>query len=138
MKRDFPNRFATLTSSATGKERAMSRRMLLSWVLVALGGTATHGQVPVSSDLLPTRTALSRVGLERHWMAMVPMLGTEKLLEVSAADNLLFAQTDHANFYTYDAETGRLLWTAHLGRRMGDAQPASVNSRMVFVTNSNL
>src|SRR4051794_33199449 len=138
MKGDFPNRFATLMSSPTGKERAMSRRMLLGWVLLGLWGTSTHGQIPVSRDLLPTRSALARVGLERHWMAMIPMVATERLLEISLADNLLFAQTDHANFYTYDAETGRLLWAAALGRQLGNPQPASVNSRLVFVTNANL
>ena len=71
-------------------------------------------------------------------MAAVPMEPTEKLLEISMADNLVFAQTDHAGFHTFDAESGRLLWSAHLGRRLGDAFPASVNSRLVFVTNSNL
>lgn len=116
----------------------MSRRMVLGWVLVVLWGTSVRAQVPISRDLLPTRTALARVGLERHWMGMVPMEPTERLLEISIADNLLFAQTDHANFYTFDAESGRLLWMARLGRQSGDAMPASVNSRMVFVTNANL
>ncbi|WP_406693584.1 PQQ-binding-like beta-propeller repeat protein [Singulisphaera sp. Ch08] len=116
----------------------MSRRIVLSCVFLALMGTTVRAQIPISRDLLPTRTALGRVGLERHWMAAVPMEPTEKLIEISMAGNLIFAQTDHAGFHTFDAETGRLLWSTHLGHRLQDAFPASVNSRMVFVTNSNL
>src|SRR3712207_1353367 len=138
MEGDFPNRFATLMSSPMGKERAMSRRMLLGWVLLGLWGTSAFGQIPVSRDLLPTRSAMARVGLERHWMAMVPLIATERLVEISLADNLLFASTDHANFYAFDAESGRRLWGAHLGRRLSDPHPASANSRLVFVTNANL
>lgn len=115
----------------------MSRRIVLSWVFLALMGTSVCAQIPISRDLLPTRTALGRLGLERHWMAAVPMEPTEKLLEISMADNLVFAQTSHAGFHTFDAETGRLLWSAHLGHQLQDAFPASANSRMVFVTNSN-
>lgn len=115
----------------------MSRRIALSWVVLTLMGTTVCAQIPISRDLLPTRTALGRVGLERNWMAAVPMEPTEKLLEISMADNLIFAQTDHAGFHTFDAESGRLLWSAHLGRQLRDAFPVSVNSRLVFVTNSN-
>ncbi|SIO18585.1 Outer membrane protein assembly factor BamB, contains PQQ-like beta-propeller repeat [Singulisphaera sp. GP187] len=116
----------------------MSRRIVLSCIFLALMGTTVRAQIPISRDLLPTRTALGRVGLERNWMAAVPMEPTEKLLEISMADNLIFAQTDHAGFHTFDSESGRLLWSAHLGRQLRDAFPASVNSRLVFVTNSNL
>lgn len=116
----------------------MSRRMLLGFVVLVSLGTSVRAQIPIPRDLIPTRSSLARVGLERSWMAMVPLEPTERLLEISIADNLLFAQTDHANFYTYDAESGRLLWMAHLGRRLGDALPASVNSTMVFATNAHL
>ena len=37
----------------------------------------------------------------------------------------------------WDAETGRLLWSANLGRQSATARPASLNSRLVFVTNAN-
>jgi outer membrane protein assembly factor BamB len=87
--------------------------------------------------MLPTRTALARLGLTSHWMAMVPMTGTERLLEMSIAEGMLFAQTDHGSFSAYDAESGRLIWTTSLGRGIGTARPASVNSRLVFVTNAN-
>jgi hypothetical protein len=116
----------------------MSRRILWGWVLVALVGGSAHAQVTVTRAQIPTRSALSRLELERHWMAAVPTNATEKLIRISIADNLLFAQTDHANFYLYEAETGRLIWATTLGSRTGTAQPASANSRMVFVTNANM
>ncbi len=77
-----------------------------------------------------------RLGLERHWMAMVPMSQTERLLSISVAEGMLFGQTDHGNFYTYDAESGRLLWSTMVGPQARVARPASANSKLVFVTNS--
>jgi outer membrane protein assembly factor BamB len=68
---------------------------------------------------------------------VVPLDGSEKLLELSIDDGMLFAQTNRANFYAYDAETGRYLWGAHLGAVSTKAEPATVNSTMVFGTNSN-
>jgi outer membrane protein assembly factor BamB len=79
---------------------------------------------------------MARLGLERGWMALVPIAGTERLLSISLADGMIFAQTSMANFYAYDAESGRLLWMAHLGSQSATARPASVNSRLVFVTNA--
>src|SRR5512135_557505 len=115
----------------------MPRRLALAWLLLSVVGSPTLAQIPIHRDLLPTRTALARVGLERHWMALVPIVGSERLLGISIADGLLFAQTSYGNFFAYDAELGRQLWVAILGRRIGVARPASVNSRLVFVTNSN-
>lgn len=115
----------------------MSRRLALAWLLLSMVGWPTLARVPIHRDLMPTRTALARVGLERHWMAPVPIVSTERLLGISIADGLLFAQTSDGNVYAYDAESGRRLWAADLGRRVGFTRPASVNSRLVFVTNSN-
>src|SRR4051794_8271297 len=115
----------------------MIPRIALAWVLTILVVTPATAQIPVPRDLVPTRSSMARLGLERHWMAMVPLAGTERVLSISLAGNLLFAKTNHAGFSAYDAESGRLIWTAHLGDQTGAAQPASVNSRLVFITNSN-
>jgi outer membrane protein assembly factor BamB len=89
------------------------------------------------TPLVPTQSSLGRLGLERCWMALVPVVGTERLLSISLDENLLFAQTNMANFHVYEAESGRLLWSTNLGRPSATAREASVNSRLVFVTNSN-
>jgi outer membrane protein assembly factor BamB len=115
----------------------MSRRLALAWLLLSAVGSPTLAQIPIHRDLMPTRTTLARVGLERHWMALVPIVRSERLLGISLADGLLFAQTSDGNFSAYDVESGRQLWVTNLGRRIGIARPASVNSRLVFVTNSN-
>src|SRR5438128_752170 len=113
----------------------MSRRFALVWLLVGLAGGLARAQTPLGSHLLPTRTALARVGLERQWMAFVPLSAGEKVFEVSISGNLVFAQTNMAKFHAYDSESGQHLWTANLGMQTGTAQPASVNSFAVFVTN---
>jgi outer membrane protein assembly factor BamB len=105
--------------------------------VAVLATTAAKAQIPYSRDMIPTRTALARLGLEQNWMGFVPIIQTERLLSISIADTMLFAQTDKANFYAYDAESGRELWMANLGPASNTAQPASVNSRLVFVTNAN-
>jgi len=115
----------------------MSRRLILAWAFLALAGPSVYAQIPISRDLLPTRTALGRVGLEQHWMAAVPMEPTEKLVAISLAHGLVFAQTDHGGFHTYDAETGRLLWSRTFEHQIGRAYAASANSKLVFVTNAN-
>ncbi len=115
----------------------MTRQTIFGWFVVALLGSTAHAQMPFPRDLLPTRTALGRVGLERQWMAIIPLTATERLSELSISNNLVFAQTNFANFYTIDAETGNLLWTTNLGHQTGDVFPAAANSKLVFLTNSN-
>src|SRR4051812_4157952 len=115
----------------------MVRRIVLAWAVTALAVSTARAQIPISRDLVPTRTAMARLGLERNWMALVPLVGTERLLSISMADTMLFAQTNLGNFYAFDAESGQRLWSLSLGHESGAAQPASVNSRLVFVTSSN-
>jgi outer membrane protein assembly factor BamB len=103
-------------------------------VAALLAATTARGQMLYSPDLIPTRTALGRLGLERHWMGFVPLEGAERVLAISIADTLFFAQTNKANFHVYDAESGRELWMANLGSETGAAVPASVNSRLVFAS----
>jgi len=118
----------------------MARRILLAWawvVSILAAAPSASAQLSVGRDLLPTRSALARLGLERNWMALVPVSGAERLLSISLAERMFFAQTNLGNFFAYDAESGRLLWSAHLTRRSATAQPVSVNSRLVFMTSSN-
>jgi outer membrane protein assembly factor BamB len=116
----------------------MTRRLWLAWVGLVLAAGVTRAQMPFSKDLMLTRTALGRIGLEQNWTSVIPIGGRgEKVLEVSIDDNLVFAQTNQANFHVFDSESGRLLWSVNLGRSLVDAHPASANSYAVYVTNSN-
>lgn len=116
----------------------MSRRIVpLTVLVIGLIAPAARAQIPFTRDMIPTRTALTRLGLERNWMAVVPLGVThERVLLVSQSQNMLFAQTNLANLHAYDAETGRYLWGANLGRGTNVAHPASVNSNRVIVANN--
>jgi outer membrane protein assembly factor BamB len=125
----------------------MSRSLLLAAVLVVWGTSSAWAQPTGSGGALPAQgitldgkplTPLARVGLERVWYTAVPLDGPEKVLLLSMAENMLFAQTSMSNFHAYDSETGRYLWSADLGTRTGEAYPVSVNSKAVFVSGSQL
>jgi outer membrane protein assembly factor BamB len=114
----------------------MTRRAALAAIAFALITSTAWAQNPFPNSLVPRREPLTRVGLEKQWYAVVPLaVGTERVLGVSMAENMLFAQTSHANFHAFDAETGAHLWTVKLGEAAVEAFPASVNSTSVYVTN---
>lgn len=116
----------------------MSRRLLLACLFVAGLSPVAVGQMLNTSRPLPTRAALGRLGLERFWFAAVPMLpGTEQVIHLSMTEDLLFAQTSHAELHAFEAETGRLVWTASLGSETGQAKDVAVNSKYVFATNAS-
>src|SRR6516164_2470906 len=98
------------------KDRAMSRRLVLTGALVALVWAApVRAQVPFSSHIVPNRTSLARLGLERQWMAVAPLTGDERLLGISMAEDLLFAQTSKGFLHVFNSESGQHLWTSRLG-----------------------
>ncbi len=117
----------------------MFRRFLPVWVvLLSIAGPSAWAQRPFAANLIPSRTSLERLGLERQWFVVVPLVETERLLRISRTDTMVFAQTNYAKLHAYDAESGRRLWTAQLGERMGFARGVAANSWAVFVTNSNM
>src|SRR5262245_7199735 len=114
----------------------MSCRFAPVWalVLVTLAGPSARGQALFPRDLVPKRTSLARLGLERQWLAVVPLVGTERLLRISRSHDLFFAQTDHGAVHTYNVETGQFLWSSSVGERTPFARPVSSNSYAVFGT----
>jgi outer membrane protein assembly factor BamB len=117
----------------------MFRRVLPLWVIVSIIASGwAKAQMPFPRDLLPPRRALERLGLERQWFTVIPLLETERLLRISRTADLLFAQTSYARLHTIDAESGRLLWTAELAERTGFARGATANAFAVFATNANI
>ncbi len=98
------------------------------------GRTLGPAQTPFAPDLIPSRTALARVGLERQWVAVVPLNDTERLLRISRSADLVFGQTNHGSLHTYEMESGKLLWSANLGKYTPNARPVAANSFAVFGT----
>jgi len=118
----------------------MIRGLLSVWVIAVtiLASGLAKAQEPFPVDLVPRRSALERVGLERQWFGVIPLVETERLLRISLGNGLLFAQTSYAMLHTYDAESGRLLWSAQLGERTGFARGVTSNSFAVFVSNADV
>ena len=117
----------------------MFRRLVSAWVMVGtiLVGGSVKAQRPFPVNLVPKRSALERLGLERHWFGVVPLVESERLLSISIGGDLLFAQTNYAMVHSFEAETGRLIWSAQLGERTGFARGVAANSFAVFVTNAD-
>jgi outer membrane protein assembly factor BamB len=117
----------------------MFRRSLPLWlVLTMVAGTSARAQSPFPRDIVPGRLPLEKLGLERQWFAVVPLVETERLIGISRTQDLLFAQTSYARLHTFDAETGRLKWSTDLGARSGFARGVASNSWAVFVSNANM
>jgi outer membrane protein assembly factor BamB len=124
----------------------MFRRLVSACVMVGtilVGGTV-KAQRPFPSNIVPRRTSLDRLGLERHWFGVVPLVETERLLNISIAPkvkpddrSMLFAQTSYAMIHAFDAETGQLIWSAQLGERAGWARGVAANSFAVFASNAD-
>src|SRR3954466_3022435 len=118
----------------------MSCRSAPVWALalLVLAGPSIRAQAPFASDLIPKRTSLARLGLERQWMAVVPLFENERLLRISRSSDLFFAQTDRGSVHTYDVQSGRHIWSANLGESTPYALPVSSNSFAVFGTCANI
>jgi outer membrane protein assembly factor BamB len=115
-------------------------RGLLSVCVIAgtiLAPGSVRAQRPFPVDLIPKRSALERLGLERQWFGVIPLVETERLLKITLGNGLLFAQTSYAILHTYDSESGRLLWSAQLGEQTGFARGVTSNSFGVFVSNAD-
>jgi outer membrane protein assembly factor BamB len=116
----------------------MSRRILLPLLLMALGSQSARAQRPFPTDLLPSRTSLARIGLERQWYVAVPLAGAdEKVLNFTVDQGVIVVHTSGGYIHTYDAETGRYFWGSAIGHKSARAFPASVNSNQIFVTSLN-
>jgi len=66
----------------------MSCRLASIWVLALLtwAGPSAWAQIPISKDLIPSRNSLTRLGLERHWLIVVPLSETERLVCISRSE----------------------------------------------------
>lgn len=107
-------------------------------VLLTLAGPSVRAQIPFAHDLIPSRTSLGRLGLERHWTAVVPLHETEHLKRVSRSADLFFAQTDAGGLHVYEVETGKHLWSANLGEHTPYVRPVSSNSFAIFGTSADV
>ena len=65
----------------------MFRRCLPVWVILSIvAGPSARAQMPFATNLIPARTSLERLGLERQWFIVVPLVETERLLRISRTE----------------------------------------------------
>ena len=112
----------------------MLRRFVLGIGVLAGMAAPGLGQGVIQPGSIPTRRALERVQLEKHWMGVVPLGVGERLTLFNVSDNQLFAQTSRGNLHTYNAETGAYQWGVKLADINSNTLPVSTNSDMLFVT----
>lgn len=118
----------------------MSRRLalVLAPLLLSMAGPWVQAQTAATKSQIPSRTSLARLGLERNWMIVVPLSGSEQVLRISRSTDLFFVQTSEAMLHVYDVETGRHRWSTQLGEQASYARPVSSNSFGVFASCSNI
>jgi outer membrane protein assembly factor BamB len=118
----------------------MSRRHapILALALLSLAGPSAFAQNPFPKDLIPTRTALGRLGLERQWVAIVPLHENERVMRISRSEELFFAQTNNGSLHTYDVNSGQHVWSADLGGFTPYPKPLASNSFAVFGATANI
>jgi outer membrane protein assembly factor BamB len=115
----------------------MTRRLLLALAALAVSGSDLRAQISFDRSQIPTRTTLERVGLERHWMGVVPLTASERVLSLNLDGELLFAQTSSGQFHVFNGETGQYLWSKDLAVPTASALQASVAGRFVVVASVN-
>ncbi|WP_337177473.1 PQQ-binding-like beta-propeller repeat protein [Paludisphaera sp.] len=118
----------------------MSRRLALLWapLLLCWAGPTAFAQSQASSVAVPSRAALARLGLERQWVTVAPVGGSERVLRISRGQDYLFVQTNQGFIHAYDVETGRPVWSAQVGEHSSNAMPISQNSYAVFASSANV
>ena len=108
-------------------------------VLLTLAGPSVRAQIPFARDLIPSRTSLGRLGLERHWTAVVPLRETERLIRSQPQRRLCSSprRTRAACTFTTSRPasfSGRPTWASSTP----NARPVSSNSFAVFGTSADV
>src|SRR2546428_12483973 len=118
----------------------MSGRLALRVACVlAVGTIATIALADQRSrSLLPSDETAARYGLVRRWFTCVPVDGvSEKVQRVRVVGAQVHLQTDASRIHVLDGETGKLLWSAQLGRAVPGRFGSATNARSIFVINGS-
>jgi outer membrane protein assembly factor BamB len=87
-------------------------------------------------QLLPTDEAAARHGLVRRWYSFAPVDGIrETVHQVTVSGKQVHLQTSASRIHVLDSETGKLLWSAQLGRPVPGLFGSAINANSVFAVN---
>ncbi|HEX4130407.1 MAG TPA: PQQ-binding-like beta-propeller repeat protein [Pirellulales bacterium] len=85
---------------------------------------------------LVAESAANQYGLHRAWYTRAQAsVGIGRIESIVYHDNTLFVQTRAATLQAIDAETGRTLWIAHVGKAEYETMSAGADKDFVAVTN---
>lgn len=111
----------------------MLRHYLLTPLLLVLVAAHANAQDRLRK-LLPTDAESGRHGLVRRWYGQAPVDGVrEKVVSASVVGNQLHLQTNASRLHVMDGESGKMIWTAQLGRPLPGQSGSAINSEAVFV-----
>ncbi|HEX5442908.1 MAG TPA: PQQ-binding-like beta-propeller repeat protein, partial [Pirellulales bacterium] len=113
----------------------MSRIWIGGLLCCLLGGLHPAEAARPVTGVIPQEAA-QRAGLVRAWVARVELNGGRgRIAHISVQAGLVMVQTDQATLQVFDAETRRLLWTAHVGRRGSVTTAPAATDRFLASTN---
>src|SRR5437870_10463975 len=110
------------------------RRVLpLVVVLFATGLVVAQDR---SRSLLPTDSAVARYGVARRWCGYAPVDGVrEEVTNVMVVGDQVHLETNASRIHVMQGESGKLLWSAQMGRRTSGQFGSAINSKSVFALN---
>lgn len=118
---------------------SLSRRRFLSNSVVAGAGLVGTGLVGSTSaqqrgSVMPTERELNRLGLERMWWSQTVINPKrDTVTGIIADEHNLYVQSSAGMTTCFDAETGKKLWAAQLGRADGVSYPVTSNDEIALV-----
>ncbi|MEX0938366.1 MAG: PQQ-binding-like beta-propeller repeat protein [Pirellulales bacterium] len=106
-------------------------------VAIALLPSASARAHVIRGGLVP-RPMAQRNGLQRAWFTHVQLdPSRDRVIDLVQHDGTLFALTDRSGVHVIDAETGRTLWTAQIGRMDRPTLGIAANDQYVAVVNGS-
>ncbi|MBI2826486.1 MAG: PQQ-binding-like beta-propeller repeat protein [Planctomycetia bacterium] len=112
-------------------------RCLLALVLSAGVAPSFSLAAAPRGGVIPEPTA-RRHGLTRAWAAQLSCdPGRDRVAQLTLLAGALIGVTDQSTVQAIDAETGRTMWVAHVGRRDLPNTPVGANEKYVAVCNGS-
>ena len=108
---------------------------MLSWRGFAFGlAVLLAWQSAVQAQTVIPEPALERHGLTRGWRAQVDLnRSVDRIAFITQFDGVLYIQTKHGMVHAMDAETGKKIWSAQIGRTTQVSLAPGVNHTYLAV-----
>ena len=109
--------------------------LLLLVVMSLLVQTSpVHAQGSRLTSVLPSQRMLNRYGLERAWWSQATIdPQRDRVRYITVDEELLYIQTRLGMVSAFENETGKLLWSALLGRPDDPSFPIALNENVALV-----